>query len=358
MESSYEWQETPKRGGIVPGLKNSGKLQHRFWCVSKIHYRAVVYKYLILSKFLTQMYEMPEKHEESRDDLIFFVMIKGQRDGDDSKQVQVRRKTKEFPVEFQGSTGESVDWKETLILNLVMQTNYEFAALRDSLSNLDSNVGAMLKDTRAHKDSDDSQASGPDGPLCIQKKVYPVLSCHEFVRESKQNSMHHSYPDIYFELLDTFSGIDISSDTSANCFAISLMANMNSSWSTDKSKRIIPRLLLFSGYVTFEQLQVALEKESNSSSPLLSAFKKLSLLSKIESSISRDAKGVTYRDSDLILRGENDSGIACVSFVRHDFTHGQQETCYMQHLHCDLKYLKMNVNTLAKMIATSIVTNK
>lgn len=295
------------------------------------------------------MYEVPKKHEESMDDLVFFVMMQGQGQ---SKQVQVRRKTDELPVEFQGSNSEIVDWKETVILNLVMQTNYEFAALRDSLANLDSNVRTMLKDTLAFSHSNNSDASKPYGTLCIRKKVYPVLSCHSFVRESKQRPMQHSYPDIYFELLDRFSGIDISGESSSSCFAISLMANMHSSWYLEDEKKMIPGLLLFSGYVTFEQLHLALDKETASSSPLLNALKKLSILSKPDSSIPKDTKDEEF---DLILRGENDAGIASVSFVRRFLTN---EDSHTQHLHCGLKYLKMNVHTLAKMIATSIVSNK
>ena len=303
------------------------------------------------------MYEVPKKHEESRDDLVFFVMMESLGNG--SKQVQVRRTTDEFPVEFQGSNSYRVDWKETVILNLVMQTNYEFAALRDRLACLDSNVRTMLKEIMSFSNShhsNDSEASKPYGPLCIRKKVYPVLSCHSFVRESKHNSMQHSYPDVYFELLDSFSGIDISGESSSNCFAILLMANMHSSWYLDTEKKSILGLLLFSGYVTFEQLQLALDKETNSSSSLLNAFKKLSMLSKIESSISRDTVDKPrYRECDLILRGENDAGIANVSFVRHNVTNKDSQT---RHLHCGLKYLKMNVHTLAKMIATSIISNK
>lgn len=143
-----------------------------------------------------------------QDDLLLLVYKAGERP--QSSRIFARRRTAKLPPELQWGTGikcPHIDWMETLLLNLVLQTDYSLTVCKCSQQEL-GNIVAGAAD-RSNGANQQQQQPG----LRVCKKVHASPSKVPVnVDDSKVHDAEPelSYPDICFAVDDfttTFDGM-------------------------------------------------------------------------------------------------------------------------------------------------------
>lgn len=232
-----------------------------------------------------------------KDDLIFLLDTK-------RKRVITRRRKKDPAAlleEF--ASTDVIDWKASVMMYIIMHTTFQFSALVDSVSRLDSSIHSVMK-------YGSSSVDAPSGSLPGSSEVSAATTAHCVLPTEAVFRQSSAYPDIVFmNLEDTLhSNILLRKN---NCFACVLGADVQHSWGvssghytpgyhTHASGALIQ---VFSGYVTFDQIHSA--TEDNVAHHVVSRLQKL-----MRQGDSRHA--VTPAQHTLDLRGYRNSGVAHV----------------------------------------------
>ena len=245
--------------------------------------------------FRILVYEMPESIEGAtlkKDDLVFFVVE--QQDGG-SQRVLTRRRNanNEMPPDVDRLSERvtyTVDWKQSLVLYIIMHTEYRFGMVVGAAESLDAAIHAVMGCQNL------SQSKGHALHSCL---ALPTLASG-------------ATTNVIFPLEDVFQEIHIEMEMGAGtCLALVLGADIVHSWTLtghprEKTKELS---IVFSGFVPISQLKENLSNEMTKKRGIPAPFEALGNMVEKLLDISHGQQKTTV----LRLRGHQDSGIARLS---------------------------------------------
>ena len=317
---------------------------------------------------------MPEDVKKSlaaKDDLVFFVTL------DPCPTAFVRRRSLRFPEDLRYSANitdkaSKIDWKSSVIMNIVMHTEFELLVIRGDVTDLGTCLAAYMNRqgpyTQSRQVNDgNTRIAVHDVQYC---KVHPNLP-------QPSSSCDDGYHHVYFELEGTCNPIQVAPDQNEqeSCFGIALLADVYSSWSrgvyrsqsscTGESvpswRGLVtqssmprhkhdsvkghyrmpdskPKILVFSGYVTYKELVSALSKASE----------KQGVFSFLPS-LGSSSKGSVPDVCLMNLRDPSKHGKAQLTVSHH-----QSRDEGTSSINCTLTSLYMDVDALAVMISKDV----
>jgi hypothetical protein len=248
--------------------------------------------------FKILVYEMPKSIERvtlKKDDLVFFVVEQEDRS---APRVLTRRRnaSNEMPPDvdrLSGTAAYVVDWKQSLVLYIIMHTEYRFGVVVGPAGSLDAAIHAVMGSQNL------SESKGHAVHSCL---ALPTLA-------SDVTS------EIIFPLEDVLRRIEIEMTMDAGtCVALVLGADIVHSWTvtSHQSRKTKDMSIVFSGFVPISQLKENLVSPITKKRGIPAPFEKLgNILEKLLLEVSAGQPKTTI----LRLRGHQDSGIVRLSMT-------------------------------------------